>query len=114
MNTVKRYDRVTEPERLIRAPKYRPTLVDPYRDHLRKRRLENPAVPVTHLLQEIRELGYTGSSNLLVRYINQGRVEPDRPALSPGAWPATCSPGPTASRTTNGNVSRPPAVLATR
>ncbi|WP_425588713.1 ISL3 family transposase [Streptomyces sanyensis] len=83
LNTVKRYDRVAEPERLIRAPKYRPTLVDPYRDHLRRRRLENPAVPVTHLLQEIRELGYTGSSNLLVRYINQGRVEADRPALSP-------------------------------
>jgi transposase len=83
LNTVKRYDRVAEPKRLIRAPKYRPTLVDPYRDHLRKRRLENPAVPVTHLLQEIRKLGYTGSSNLLVRYINQGRVEADRPALSP-------------------------------
>lgn len=83
LNTVKRYDRVTEPERLIRAPKYRPTLVDPYLDHLRKRRLENPAVPVTDLLQEIRELGSTGSSNLLVRYINQGRVEADRPALSP-------------------------------
>ena len=57
--------------------------MDPCRDHLRKRRLENPAVPVTHLLQEIRELGYTGSSNLLVRYIDQGRVEADRPALSP-------------------------------
>ncbi len=83
LNTVKRYDRVAEPERLIRAPKYRPTLVDPYRDHLRQRRLEDPAVPVTHLLQEIRDLGYTGSSNLLVRYINQGRVEADRPALSP-------------------------------
>ncbi|MFK4540448.1 hypothetical protein RKD29_000044 [Streptomyces tendae] len=83
LNTVKRYDRVAEPERLIRAPKYRPTLVDLYRDHLRRRRLESPAVPVTHLLQEIRELGYTGSSNLLVRYINQGRGEADRPALSP-------------------------------
>ncbi len=83
LNTVKRYDRVAEPERLIRAPEYRPTLVDPYRDHLRQRRLEDPAVPVTHLLQEIRELGYTGSSNLLVRYINPGRVEADRPALSP-------------------------------
>ncbi|MFJ3762892.1 ISL3 family transposase, partial [Streptomyces sp. NPDC090080] len=80
LNTVKRYDRVAEPERLIRAPKYRPTLVDPYRDHLRRHRLENPAVPVTHLLEEIRELGYTGSSNLLVRYINQGRVEAARTA----------------------------------
>ncbi|KQX56952.1 hypothetical protein ASE09_25075 [Streptomyces sp. Root66D1] len=83
LNTVKRYDRVAEPERLIRAPEYRPTLVDPYRDHLRQRRLEDPAVPVTHLLREIRDLGCIGSSNLLVRYINQGRVEADRPALSP-------------------------------
>ncbi|MEU6377788.1 transposase, partial [Streptomyces sp. NPDC046909] len=44
---------------------------------------EDPAVPVTHLLAEIREQGYTGSANLLVRYINQGRVEADHAALSP-------------------------------
>lgn len=83
LDTVECYDRVAEPERLIRTPKYRPTLVDPYRDHLRRRRLEDWAVPVTHLFQEIGELGYTGSSNLLVRCIDQGRVEADRPALSP-------------------------------
>ena len=29
LNTVKRYDRASEPERLQRVPKYRPTLVDP-------------------------------------------------------------------------------------
>ena len=34
-------------------------------------------------LREIRERGYTGSQNLLYRYITQGRVEDDRPALSP-------------------------------
>jgi hypothetical protein len=39
-------------------------------------------VPVQQLLREIRELGYQGSSNLLVRYITQGRVESDRPHLS--------------------------------
>lgn len=100
--------------RLRPAPKYRPTLVDPYRGHLRRRRLENPAVPATHLLQEIRELGYTGSSNLLARSIDQGRAEADRPALSPGAWPAVCSPAPTASRATGGNASRPPEPPATR
>ena len=83
LNTVKRYDRASEPERLQRVPKYRPTLVDPYRDHLRKRRAEEPGVPVRQLLREIRELGYQGSSNLLVRYINQGRAEGDRPHLSP-------------------------------
>ena len=40
-------------------------------------------MPVQQLLREIRELGYPGSSNLLVRYITQGRVEGDRPHLSP-------------------------------
>ena len=40
-------------------------------------------MPVQQLLREIRELGYQGSSNLLVRYINQGRLEGDRPHLSP-------------------------------
>ena len=86
LNTVKRYDRASEPERLQRVPKYRPTLVDPYRDHLRKRRAEEPGVPVQQLLREIRELGYQGSSNLLVRYINQGRAgrRPAAPVTPPG------------------------------
>jgi len=35
VNTVKRYARASEPTRLQRVPRYRPTLVDPYRDHLR-------------------------------------------------------------------------------
>jgi transposase len=83
MNTVKRYDRAAEPERLQRVPKYRPTLVDPYRDYLRKRRAEEPGIPVQHLLREIRERGYQGSSNLLVRYINQGRLDGSQPHLSP-------------------------------
>jgi len=82
LNTVKRYARAAEPERLVRAPQYRPTLVDPYRDHLRARRAGDPAVPVLRLLAEIRDLGYTGSMNLLYRYITQGRVESDRPHLS--------------------------------
>jgi transposase len=83
LNTVKRYDRASEPQRLQRVPKYRPTLVDPHRDYLRKRRAEEPGAPVQHLLREIRERGYQGSSNLLVRYINQGRLDSDRPHLSP-------------------------------
>jgi transposase len=83
LNTVKRYDRASEPERLQRVPKYRPTLVDPHRDYLRKRRAEEPGVQIRQLLQEIRELGYQGSSNLLARYINQGRLDGDRPHLSP-------------------------------
>jgi transposase len=83
LNTVKRYDRASEPQRLQRVPKYRPTLVDPHRDYLRQRRAEQPGVPLQHLLREIRERGYQGSSNLLVRYINQGRLDSDHPHLSP-------------------------------
>ena len=83
LNTVKRYDRASEPGRLQRVPKYRPTLVDPYRDYLRKRRAEEPGVSVQQLLREIRERGYPGSSNLLVRYINQGRLDGSQPHLSP-------------------------------
>jgi len=83
LNTVKRYARAAEPERLFRAPPYRPTLADPYRDHLRTRRAEDSAVPVLRLFAEIRDLGYTGSLNLLYRYITQGRAETDRPHLPP-------------------------------
>ncbi len=83
MSTVKRYASMPEPQALRIAPAYRPTLVDPYRGHLRARRAVGPAVAVTQLLGEIRELGYTGSANLLVRYLNQGRAEGDRPVTTP-------------------------------
>lgn len=83
LNTVKRYARAPEPPTERIAPRYRPTLVDPYREHLRTRRAAEPGVPVTHLLHEIREQGYTGSANLLVRYLNQGRAEGDRPVTTP-------------------------------
>jgi len=83
MNTVKRYDKADKPEKLRRAAQYRPTMADPYRDYLRKRRSEEPGVPVQQLLREIRGLGYPGSSNLLVRYLNQGRADAPRSHLSP-------------------------------
>ncbi|MFB7949083.1 ISL3 family transposase [Kitasatospora phosalacinea] len=83
LNTVKRYARMKEPTGERLAPRYRPTLVDPYRDHLRRRRTEDPAVPVVQLLREIQELGYTGSANLLVRYITQGRADGDKPVTTP-------------------------------
>jgi transposase len=83
LNTVKRYARASEPTRMQRVPKYRPTLVDPYRDHLRQRRAEQPGVPVSQLLAEIRALGYPGSANLLTRYLNQGRAEDKQQHLSP-------------------------------
>jgi IS30 family transposase len=72
LNTVKRYARTREPANLRRAPRYRPTLADPCRDHLRTRRVADPAVPVKQLFREIKERGCTGSLNLLYRYITQG------------------------------------------
>jgi transposase len=83
LNTVKRYDRAQEPERLRRAARYRPALVDPYRDYLRGRRIQEPGVPVQQLLREIRERGYPGSSSLLVRYLSQGRADAGRPHIAP-------------------------------
>ncbi|GAA2828847.1 hypothetical protein GCM10020220_017130 [Nonomuraea rubra] len=83
LNTVKRYARTHKPEALRRAPRYRPTLVDPYRDHLRERRAADPAVAVQQLFREIKVLGYTGSLNLLYRYITQGRAEGERPVITP-------------------------------
>jgi transposase len=67
LNTVKRYARAATAEQLQRPPRYGHTLVDPYREHLRRRLAAEPDVPVNRLLAEIRELGYTGSANLLVR-----------------------------------------------
>lgn len=78
LNTVKRYARVPEPQRLRRPPQYRACLVDDYRDHLRARRAAEPGVPVQRLFAEITTLGYTGSLNLLYKYINQGRLSGDR------------------------------------
>ena len=72
LNTVKRYDRAVTADQLQRPPRYGRTLVDPSREHLRRRLGDEPNVPVTRLLPEIRELGYTASANLLVRYLNQG------------------------------------------
>ena len=83
LNTVKRYARNQEPQAMRRAPQYRPTLVDPYRDHLRTRRSADPAVAVLQLFREIKERGYTGSLNLLYRYLTQGRAEGDRPLVTP-------------------------------
>jgi transposase len=83
LNTVKRYARAAKPEQIARPPRYRATLVDPYRDHLRARRQAEPGVAVTVLLAEIRELGYTGSQNLLYRYLNQHRHLDEHSLLSP-------------------------------
>jgi hypothetical protein len=81
--TVKRYARAATAQELQRSPRYGRTLVDPYREHLRRRLTTEPDIAVTRLLDEIRELGYTGSANLLVRYLNQGRVQAERASPPP-------------------------------
>lgn len=83
LNTVKRYARAETASQLRRPPRYGRTLVDPYRDHLRHRLVAEPDVAVTRLLAEIRELGYSGSANLLVRYLNQGRARAERALPAP-------------------------------
>jgi len=83
LNTVKRYARAATPEQLARPPRYGRTPVDPYREHLRRRLAAEPDIAVTRLLAEIRELGYTGSANLLVRYLNQGRAQAQRASPPP-------------------------------
>jgi hypothetical protein len=83
LNTVKRYPRAATTEQLQQPPRHGRTLVDPYRDHLRRRLAAEPDVAVTRLFFEIRELGYRGSANLLVRYLNQGRAHAERAAPAP-------------------------------
>ncbi len=83
LNTVKRYARAATADQLQRPPRYGRTLVDPYRDHLRRRLAAEPSVAVTRLLDGIRELGFTGSANLLVRYLNHGRADTKRASPSP-------------------------------
>ena len=82
LNTVKRYARAQRAEELLRPPRYGPCL---------STLIATPSgvgwprtdVPVTRILAEIREQGYTGSANLLVRYVNQGRADPERAMPSP-------------------------------
>lgn len=92
MNTVKRYARADQPERMLRIPKYRAGPVDPYRAHQRKHRSEDPAVPVRHLFEEIKALRFTRRLNLLHQYINEGRADTGRSHISErrlGVWNET-------------------------
>ena len=52
LNTVKPYARAPTAEQLQRPPRYGRTLVDPYREHLRRQLAADPAVAVTRLLAE--------------------------------------------------------------
>ncbi len=72
-----------EPTGLRIAPAYRPTLVDAYREHLRRRRAEGPGGPVLYFFHGIKSLGYTSSLNGSHKYLNQGRADGDRPVTTP-------------------------------
>ncbi|WP_229799134.1 ISL3 family transposase [Planomonospora parontospora] len=82
LNTVKRYAHRSEPEEARRAPRYRQTLVAPTATTCAPAAHMIRPVPVVRLFHEIEELGYTGSLNLLYRYLTQGRAEGDRPVTT--------------------------------
>ena len=83
LNTVKRYARAAEPERLVRAPQYRPTLVDPYRDHLSARQAEDQP-QFLRLLAEMRGWAHRQHEPALSLH-HPGPVESDRRTCHPGA-----------------------------
>nr|WP_224349152.1 transposase [Streptomyces olivaceus] len=115
LNTVKRYDRVAEPERLVRAPPstgppwWIPTAITcasadwrirPSPSHISSGRSGNWATPAAR----------TSWSATSTRAVSR----PTGRDCRPGAWPATSSPAPTTSRLTSENRSRPPEPPATR
>ncbi|QIS23506.1 transposase [Nocardia terpenica] len=86
LNTVKRYARVPEPDRLHRPPRYRACLVDAYRDHLRTRRAAEPGVPVLQLFNELKapRLHRRSQLALQVRQPGLARQRPDHTVTTTG------------------------------
>jgi len=82
-NAVKKYAGAERAEQLIHGPKYSTTLVDPFRDYLRKRREQEPSVTTWALLGEIKAMGYQGGQSLLYRYLGHGRADIEHPPPSP-------------------------------
>jgi transposase len=97
LNTVKRYDRASEPERLQRVPKYRPALVDPYRDHLRnagpRSRGSRSGSSCGRSGNSATRAALTCSSATSTRAAQKATGRTCHPAGPPGS----CSPGRTAS-----------------
>lgn len=73
-NTVRRYLRGTKPPSYERRAK-RPSLLDPFKDYLRKRLEEKPEIHATVLLRELRERGYRGQITLIKDFIRPLRAE---------------------------------------
>ena len=82
-NIVKRYARATGLSACSASPNTAPASSTPAASTSSKRRAEDPAVPVNHLFEEIKALGFTECLNLLHKYINQGRADADRSHISP-------------------------------
>jgi hypothetical protein len=83
LTTVKRYARIDQPDRLVRAPQYRPRPRRPVPRLPAQPPPRGPGRARASAAGRDQQRGYTGSHNLLYRYITQGRVESDRPAISP-------------------------------
>jgi len=73
-NTVRRYLRGEEPPRYSPRPK-KASLLDPYKDYLRKRLEAIPELEATVLLREIRAQGYRGQITLIKDFIRPLRAE---------------------------------------
>ncbi|MFG2648963.1 hypothetical protein [Streptomyces sp. NPDC048436] len=99
------YARHDKPEQMVKASQYRPTLVGPYRDHLRRRRPDDPAVPVTSLLRETREMGYPGS-HMLTRRPDRLREDQLPLAAQISSFAAPLSPAPGNAAALNGWITR--------
>jgi hypothetical protein len=104
MNTVKRYARAATPERIQRVPIYRACMVDPYREHLRTRREQEPGVGATALLGENPRSGLHRQPQP-PRALPQPGTAPRRPTpplatpCRPAAADTTGEPHRTATRT---------------
>jgi hypothetical protein len=99
LNTVKRYDKADKPERLRRAAQYRPTLVDPYRDYLRKRRAEEPGSRCGSCCGRSASSATREAPTCSSATSTRDEPMPSGRTSRPARRPRSCSPGQTTSPT---------------
>ena len=109
LNTVKRYARSPEPSADRIAPRYRPTLVDPYRDHLRQRRSETRPSPSPTSCTRSGNWATPAAPICWSATSTRAAPKATAPSPPPAASPGSCSPTPTtcAPRTPNCSTSSP-------